>query len=209
MTETKATDAVSRTARRAAANREAIIDAAEALLIEGGLAAVTVEAVAERTDVALQTVYNRVGRRPEVLVAVAERAVQENRRYMAPAFASPGTPLDRLRAIARAYVAFAQECPRQFELLNTPPDEPDALERIAVKVDEQVGQLGDVLAAGVADGTFDSALDPAVAATALWAMLEGVLSLSWRADRKAVAPEELQVLTEFAVGTMIAGISPR
>ena len=96
VTETQPTP--SRTARRAAANREAIVDAAEELLVEGGLAAVTVEAVAERSDVAIQTVYNRVGRRPEVLVAVAERAVEENRRYMAPAFGSAGTPAERLAA---------------------------------------------------------------------------------------------------------------
>lgn len=205
VTETQPTP--SRTARRAAANREAIVDAAEELLVEGGLAAVTVEAVAERSDVAIQTVYNRVGRRPEVLVAVAERAVEENRRYMAPAFGSAGTPAERLAAVALAYVSFAHERPQQFELLNTPPDEPVALERIADKVDEQVGLLAQILAAGVADGSFDPAMDPAVAATALWAMLEGVLTLSWRPDRKVVGPQSVQTLAEFAMLTMIRGIS--
>ncbi|MBS9534586.1 TetR/AcrR family transcriptional regulator [Mycobacterium sp. M1] len=198
-----------RTARRAAANREAIIDAAEELLEAGGLGAVTVEAVAERADVAIQTVYNRVGRRPEVLVAVAERAVAENRRYLEPAFAAPGTPRQRLAGVARAYIAFAWERPRQFELLNTPPDEPDALASIAAKIDEQVGRLAEILAAGVADGTFDPTLEPPVAATALWAMLEGVLSLGWRADRKDVAPVELRAMVDFAAATMIDGISTR
>lgn len=209
VTEVESLADASRTARRAAANREAIIDVAEALLVEGGLSAVTVEAVAERADVAIQTVYNRVGRRPAVLVAVAERAVLENRRYMDPAFASAGTPLERLAAVAAAYVEFSRERPRQFELLNTPPDEPDALDRIAMKIDEQVGKLGEILAAGVADGSFDSALDPAVAATALWAMLEGVLTLGWRADRKAVAREELQGMVDFAISTMLCGLLPK
>ena len=139
VTETKPTP--SRTARRAAANREAIVDAAEELLVEGGLGAVTVEAVAERADVAIQTVYNRVGRRPEVLVAVAERAIEENRRYMAPAFTSDGTPVARLGAVARAYVNFAHERPQQFELLNTPPDEPVALERVDARQDAVVRDL--------------------------------------------------------------------
>lgn len=209
MSETNPVAASSRTARRAAANREAIVDAAEWLLEHGGIGAVTVEAVAERADVAIQTVYNRVGRRPQVLVAVAERAVVQNRRYLEPAFAAPGSPRERLHAVARAYVAFAQERPRQFELLNSPPEEPDALERIANKIDDQVGELAEILAAGVADGTFDSELDPAVAATALWAMMEGVLTLGWRADRKSVAPEDLRVLADFAAATMINGISAR
>jgi AcrR family transcriptional regulator len=209
MTETEFTGKPGRTARRAAANREAIIDAAEELLIEGGLIAVTVEAVAERADVAIQTVYNRVGRRPEVLVAIAERAVDENRRYMEPAFASDGTPLDRIAAAAHAYASFAQDQPHQFHLLNTPPDEPEALERIADKIDEQVGQLADILAAGVADGTFISTLEPATAATALWAMMEGVLALGWRRDRKVIDPERLRALVDFALSTVLNGIRTR
>jgi AcrR family transcriptional regulator len=209
VTETKPTTKPSRTARRAAANREAIIDAAEELLVEGGLGAVTVEAVAERADVAIQTVYNRVGRRPEVLVAIAERAVDENRRYMEPAFASDGTPLDRIVAAAHAYVSFAQDRPQQFQLLNTPPDEPEALEQIADKIDEQVGKLADILAAGVADGTFVSTLEPSVAATAMWAMMEGILALGWRADRRVVEPQPLRGIAEFALSTILNGIQPR
>jgi AcrR family transcriptional regulator len=209
MTETELTSKPGRTARRAAANREAIIDAAEELLIEGGLVAVTVDAVAERADVAIQTVYNRVGRRPEVLVAIAERAVDENRQYMETAFASDGTPLDRIVAVAHAYVRFAQERPHQFQLLNTPPDEPEALERIADKIDEQIGKLANVLAAGVADRTFISTLEPAAAATALWAMIEGVLALEWRTDRNVVDSESLPGLADFALSAILNGIRTR
>lgn len=209
MSETKPTSGSTRTARRAAANREAIIDVAEALLVEGGIGAVTVEAVAERADVAIQTVYNRVGRRPAVLVAVAERAVEENWRYMEPAFASPGTPLERLAAVARAYVAFAQERPLQFELLNTPPDEPGAQESIAAKIDQQVGKLADIVADGMADGTFVCAVEPVVAATALWAMMEGILVLGCRTDRNVADAATVDALAGFAFSTIINGLMPR
>ncbi|MEZ0365163.1 TetR/AcrR family transcriptional regulator [Mycobacterium sp. pUA109] len=198
-----------RTARRAAANREAIIDAAEKLLVEGGMAAVTVDVVAACADVAIQTVYNRVGRRPEVLVAIAERAVEDNRRYMDAAFATDGSPTDRIIAVARAYLAFAVERPHQFEVLSNPPDEPQALERIADKIDEQVGRLADVLAAGVADGSFASSVQPDTAATALWAMMEGILALGWRADRKVVEPQQLREIAEFAMTTILNGLRPR
>jgi AcrR family transcriptional regulator len=146
---------------------------------------------------------------PEVLVAIAERAVDENRRYMETAFASDGTPLDRIVAAAHAYVSFAQDRPHQFQLLNAPPDEPEVLERIADKVDEQIGKLADILAAGVADGTFISTLEPPAAATALWAMMEGVLALGWRTDRKAVESESLRRLTDFSLSTILNGIRTR
>jgi AcrR family transcriptional regulator len=198
-----------RTARRAAANRKAIIDAAEALLVEGGVNAVTVDAVAERADVAIQTVYNRVGRRPEVLVAIAERAVEDNRRYMDTAFAADGTPTERLIAAARAYLDFACERPQQFRVLSNPPDEPQALQRIADKIDEQMGKLAEVLAAGVADGSFTPSLQPDMAATALWAMMDGILALGWRPDRKVVEPQQLRGIAEFAIATILNGIRPR
>ncbi len=78
-------------------NRDAIISAAEALLAEGGERAVTIESVAARADVAVQTIYNRVGGRSALLIAVAERALERNREYMDAAYAAPGTPLERLR----------------------------------------------------------------------------------------------------------------
>ncbi|WP_232006373.1 TetR/AcrR family transcriptional regulator [Mycobacterium sp. 852013-50091_SCH5140682] len=200
---------VTRTARRAAANREAIVDAAEALLVEGGVNAVTVDAVAERADVAIQTVYNRVGRRPEVLVAIAERAVEDNRRYMDAAFAVEGTPVERLIAAAGAYLDFASERPHQFHVLSNPPDEPAALQRIADKIDDQMNKLAQVLAAGVADGSFIPTLRPVTAAVALWSMMDGVLSLGWRPDRKVVEPQQLREIAEFAMATVLTGILQR
>lgn len=86
------TSKVTRATRRAAATRAAIVEAAEELLAEGGPSALTLEAVAERADVAMQTVYNRVGGRSAVLIAVAERALEDNRQYMDAAYATPGTP---------------------------------------------------------------------------------------------------------------------
>ena len=164
---------------------------------------------AARADVAIQTVYNRVGRRPEVLVAIAERAVEDNRRYMDAAFAVDGTPTERLIAAAWAYLDFACERPHQFQVLGSPPDEPAALERVAQKIDEQMDKLAEVLAAGVADGSFIPTLQPATAAIALWSMMDGVLSPSWRPDRKAVDSQQLREIAEFAMTTALNGILRR
>jgi len=94
-------------------------------------------------------------------------------------------------------------------LLNTPPDEHEARGRIADKIDDQVGKLADILAAGVADGTFVSTLEPAAAATALWAMMEGILALGWRTDRKVVDTQPLRELFDFALSTILNGMRAR
>jgi AcrR family transcriptional regulator len=198
-----------RTTRRAAATRSAIIDAAEQLLIDGGPDAVTVESIAERADVAVQTVYNRVGRRPEVLLAVAERALVENRQYMDAAFAEEGTPLTRIRQAAHAYTRFAIERPQQFRLILDPPDEPQAVDRISGLIDEQVGKLADVLADGVADGSFTASIDPATLAVAMWAMMDGILALNWRGDRIRVDAATIEQMVESAMSVIEDGILPR
>ena len=167
------------------------MEAAEELLAEGGPPALTLEAVAGRADVAVQTVYNRVGGRSAVLIAVAERALEDNRQYMDAAYATPGTPQERIRAAAAAYARFAAERPHQFRLLADPPDEPAALERVADLVEEQNAKLAAALSDGIADGSIAPGIDPRTAATALWATMNGILSLSWRADRLRAEPGQL------------------
>ncbi len=178
-------DGMTRTARRAAATHRAIVDAAEALVLEDGADALTLEAVADRADVAVQTIYNRVGGRSTVLIAVAERALEQNRQYMDAAYAAAGRPVDRIRRAAEAYSRFAIERPDQFKLLANPPDQPDAFGRIAGLVAEQNAKLAEALADGIADGSINPHLDPVLAATALWAAMNGILALNWRPDRQS------------------------
>ncbi|QTJ67132.1 TetR/AcrR family transcriptional regulator [Rhodococcus sp. ZPP] len=189
-----------RTARRTAATHRAIVDAAEAVMLESGSDALTLDAVADRADVAVQTIYNRIGGRSAVLIAVAERALEENRQYMDAAYATAGTPVERILAAAEAYTRFAAERPYQFRLLADPPNEPAALERVADLVDEQNTKLATALRDGIADGSINPGLDPATAATTLWAAMNGILGLSGRADRLRADDTQIDLL----VATMIA-----
>lgn len=176
-------DGMTRATRRAAATHRAIVDAAEDVVLERGADALTLEEVADRADVAVQTIYNRVGGRSAVLIAVAERALEQNRQYMDAAYAAPGSPIERILRAAEAYTRFAVERPDQFRLLASPPNEPDAFARVAGLVEEQNTKLAEALADGIADGSINPNLDPVLAATALWAAMNGVLALNWRPDR--------------------------
>ena len=65
--------------RRAAAERTrlAVLAAARDLFTEGGYAATSVQAVADRAGVSLDTVYATVGRKPQLLLAVHDMALAE------------------------------------------------------------------------------------------------------------------------------------
>jgi AcrR family transcriptional regulator len=62
-----------RRARQSAARRDAILDAAEALLLAPEQAAITVDTISERADVARATVFSHFGSKGGVLAALVER----------------------------------------------------------------------------------------------------------------------------------------
>ena len=93
--------------RRAAAERRrlGILAAARDLFTEGGYAATSVQAVADRAGVSLDTVYASVGRKPQLLLAVHDMALAEG---PAP-----------LPAGQRAYVRAVHEAPTAEAMIRT------------------------------------------------------------------------------------------
>ncbi|HEY0585583.1 MAG TPA: TetR/AcrR family transcriptional regulator [Pseudoduganella sp.] len=198
-----------RTQRKANATRLAILEAAETLLVEGGRDAVTLEAVAKRADVAVQTLYNRVGGLSALLMAVAERALEENRQYMDAAYATPGGVEDRLHAVAAAYTNFAKERPHQFRILVEPPNEPEALTRIANLIREQNAKLGALIRRGIDEAVIDGGYDPELASAALWSMMNGVLSLMWRTDSLRADAAQIDAMFETVMKILTNGLNKR
>jgi AcrR family transcriptional regulator len=92
------------TRRRAAAEqrRLAVLAAARDLFLEGGYAATSVQAVADRAGVSLDTVYTSVGRKPQLLLAVHDMELAEG---PAPV---PAGRRDYVRAVQEAPTAEAK-----------------------------------------------------------------------------------------------------
>lgn len=171
---------MTRTQQRAAENRRTVIDAAREIIATQGVEALTLEAVAEKADVVVQTIYNRVGGRSALLTAVAEQALEQSRVYMDPAYEADGTVEERMMLAANAYARFARERPHEFRILVEPPNEPEAVARIAELTRAQNARLTAVLREGMAAGLIRADLDPDDVTTALWATFNGLLALAWR-----------------------------
>jgi AcrR family transcriptional regulator len=195
-----------RTQRKAKATRSSILEAAETLLAEGGRDAVTLDAVATRADVAVQTLYNRVGGLSALLIAVAERALEEIRQYMDAAYASPGGVKDRLYAVAAAYTNFAKERPHQFRILVEPPNEPEALTRIANLIREQNARLAALIRRGIDEAVIDGGFDPELTATTLWTMMNGVSSLMWRTDSLRADTAQIDAMFGMMMKMLTGGL---
>lgn len=95
---------------------EAIVLAGRSLLEEGGLDALTMQAVAARVGVRPPSLYKRVRDRPDLIRLVIEDLWREFATVM-DAAAATGEPSADLRALAHAFRAFANERPEGFGLL--------------------------------------------------------------------------------------------
>jgi AcrR family transcriptional regulator len=82
--------------------RLVILAAARDLFAENGYAATSVQAVADRAQVAIDTVYAKVGRKPELLLAVHDMALAEGPSPV------PAEQRDYVRAVRAAPTAAAK-----------------------------------------------------------------------------------------------------
>ncbi len=99
-------------------SRDAITEAARAILEEDGLDAVSMQAVAERVGVRAPSLYKHVADRSALIRAVTDAVTADLAMALRPP-RRPRDASDELRSIARRYRAFVRENPSGYALLFT------------------------------------------------------------------------------------------
>jgi AcrR family transcriptional regulator len=151
---------------RIARSRAKLLDAATALLVEGGPRAVTVDAVTERSGVAKSTLYRQWSSRTELLVDVLRSNI-------------PPTPeVDLSLGFEAALRAHYSDAVRSFAdpewarilpalfMLKRQLAEVDELTEL--DNDHKMSVLGSILALGVTEGRIPDGLDPFTVAASLF-----------------------------------------
>lgn len=108
-------------AARQEATRSALLDAARALIAEGGFAAASAAAVTARAGVATGTLYRYFPSREALLMEVFRRISDQEMARLEDIAGGPGRPAARLRAVARAFVTRAARALRQAHALLADP----------------------------------------------------------------------------------------
>ena len=166
-----------RAAKAPADLRQLILDTSVALVVEGGIGALSLREVARRAGVSHQAPYHHFPDRASVLAAIVQEGCVELHARMTAARDASRPAGVRLAACARAYVEFALERPGHFRVMSRP--ELVALERFpeaAREADAAFAVLEDVVAAGVREALF-SATDADAAASYVWSLAHGLASL--------------------------------
>jgi AcrR family transcriptional regulator len=98
--------------------RAALIDTAVEVIAERGVRGFSLAEASRRLGVAVSAPYAHFADREDLLAAVAARAYELFYAELAPEVAQFQDPVERLAAIARAYVRFAANSRPMFEVLN-------------------------------------------------------------------------------------------
>ena len=101
--------------RKKAAARSAVVAAAAQMFVERGFEATRIDAIAERADVAVGTVYNHFPTKPDLLRAVMLNDVEDVLERAAPlAATASGAPASAVAALTDVLVDVMERRPRQL-----------------------------------------------------------------------------------------------
>jgi TetR/AcrR family transcriptional regulator len=164
--------------------RAEILDAAEALYAKKGWDAVTVDQVARSARLSRGLVYVYFQDKEDLLFAIGERAMRLLRDRFEAAVGGPGSGLEHVEAIGRAYMGYALEFPHFFDFCSRFQShavgaEPGANESACHLMGDQViGKVVEVIETGIRDGSIRADIgDPLLVAFSLWALTHGITQL--------------------------------
>lgn len=154
--------------------RAALLDAAVALLEQGGVAALSLRAVARAAGVSAMAPYHHFQDRAALIAAVAAAGYDRlHAEKLAALAAAPDDPIARLAAGARNYVGFVIDNPALYRLMASPELAGRPHEDLAKSAAAPAASLAALVAAARAAGQLGDA-DPAAVALQLWALAHGL-----------------------------------
>ncbi len=164
--------------------RAEILAAAETLYAKHGWDAVTMDQVARNARLSRALVYVYFRDKEDLLFAIGDRAMQLLKSRFQAAAAGPGTGLQHVEAIGRAYMGYALEFPHYFDVCSrfqshAMGSEPSANETACHEAGNQVmGTVVGVIESGIRDGSLRKDIgDPLLLAFSLWAFTHGIIQL--------------------------------
>jgi len=202
-----------RSERRKARTVQAILEAAERKFLDHGFHNTTVEEISEAADVSVGSIYVHFESKEGLYLALLERALQVEERYMADAFRPTLSLGQQLFAAGDAYLRFYLDHPGYFRILAFPhidarrEDElPSAAQRLAERAEDQIHRVAAIIELAVKTGAARP-VDPYRAAKFMWGAWSGVIALNLRPDRLRLGDEELKAVLEQGQRMLAEGIA--
>jgi AcrR family transcriptional regulator len=202
--------------REKAERRCAILDAAEHVFLKKGLAAATMDEIAQQAEVSKGTLYLYFKGKDELYLTIALRALSEMVQVFEDVVARGGTGLERLERLMRAHCTFALEHGDRFRIATSwltsdysVSDESPQFGEYKALVAKLFERGVESIEIGKEDGTLRPDLDSARLAMQLWGGALGVLMLRLNAPevaRRMPAPIDVDALVPTYVDLVLCAI---
>lgn len=159
--------------------RSRILHEARELLLESGITGFSMRAVAERVGVSATALYRHFDDRDALLASLLDEGFRNFGSYLLGAL-SGASPLERFRLTGKAYLTFALENPRDYELMFLTNCEDLGLQRMSQQIQQRAQStfvfLVDRISECIESGVFARAQTRTLA-VAVWAQTHGLASL--------------------------------
>lgn len=158
--------------------RKALLQSARELLVSKGYRGFSLRQVARKTGVSATSIYIYFENKDHLIHTLIEQSVSELNKRLKIVYGSCADPLKRLEGFAEAYVQYALEHPREYQIIylassedmSRYPKEKFRKARTGYEL------LTDTIKEAVAKNVFDEPR-PRTAAYTFWAQLHGVMSV--------------------------------
>lgn len=187
--------------------REKLLETARKLLVSKGFRGFSLREVARKTDVSATSVYIYFDNKDHLTHTLIEQSINELNACLKEVYINYQDPIERLEGFAEAYVQYALDHPREYQIIYIVSSEemsryPKEKFRQARKGYEY---LTDTIREAVEQNILEES-NPRTAAYTFWAQLHGVMSvvLSKRLDTRINQQEFIeQAITHIIHGFQV------
>lgn len=183
--------------------RETILQAAEAVMMANGLHGLSIDLIAQETELAKGTIYLYFKSKEEILgiLTVKSRHILYNE--FEKIAATPAAPIEKLHQIIKANYTFYKTNPLYYDLVslyeaNSQLTETEEMYQWSNNITQLVTNI---VVQAQKDGVLNQSINPLHFTTCMWGMTVGILQLI--KVRGAILKEKLGVSEEDMLATFL------
>lgn len=191
--------------------RSEILEVSRELLIEHGFGKLSMRNIAKRANITATSIYLHFDNKDDLLLALIEESIEHLKNELADQIGSSKDFIQQLEDLARCYIRFALERPKEYEIIYMvrPEEMPEYPKEKFQQIRSAYELSAEIIERGQTEGVIDVD-DPLVSAYTLWAQLHGVVSviLSKRLDTRIPQDEFIDQAIENIIQGFIIQKTP-
>ncbi len=158
--------------------RKEILDVSKDLLIKDGFSKMSMRRIAKRANVTATSIYLHFKNKDDLLLALIEESIHNLKEVLVEVMDPSKGFIQQLEEMARAYIRFALEHPKEYEIIYMV--RPEEMPKYPREKFNEVRNAYELLAGIISDGKANSLIDvddPLICAYTIWAQIHGVVSV--------------------------------